>query len=99
MGNVDRIGSDSGAGTGSQAQLRSFLPEPKSRLFSTVLSAVGAIASGAESGLSGIDPTYLGLLQQQLEMQQQMQLVSLYSNVEKSKHETQMSAIRNIRVG
>ena len=79
-------------------------PEPKSRLafdFSSILSSVGAIA-GSAMGISnggGIQPQYMSLLNKQMEMQEQMQLVSLTSNVEKSRHESRMAAVRNIRAG
>ena len=69
-------------------------------------SAFSGLASGAISALGGamgsvvgIEPGYAALIMQQMYQQEQMQLVSLYSNIEKSKHETQMSAIRNVRVG
>ena len=60
-----------------------------------VSSVVGRF--GAET--TGIDPTYAALIEKQLAMQEQMQLVSLYSNIIKSEHETQMAAVRNIRIG
>ena len=61
-------------------------------LFGTVLSRFGVENTG-------VDPKYSSLIEKQLEMQEQMQLVSLYSNIIKSEHETQMAAVRNIRVG
>lgn len=79
-----------------------FLPEPKSRVgavMGNVLSTVGSLMAGGATQFSGIDPTYMELLNQQIEVQQQMQLISMHSNIEKSKHETQMAAIRNLRVG
>ncbi|MCB0328774.1 MAG: hypothetical protein KDD70_03900 [Bdellovibrionales bacterium] len=77
-------------------------PEPKSRLnfdFSSILSSVGGmVGAAATSGISGaIEPRYLALINKQIEMQEQMQLVSLTSNVEKSRHESKMAAIRNVR--
>ena len=55
--------------------------------------------SQAAGVATGIMPEYMALINAQLEAQRQMQLVSLYSNIEKSKHETQMAAVRNIRAG
>lgn len=76
-----------------------FIPEPKNRLgFSTFLRGIENAASSA-AGFAGISPEYASLLDKQIEVQLQMQLVSMYSNIEKSKHETQMAAVRNIRVG
>lgn len=60
---------------------------------------MGKVTGITEFTAAGIDPTYGSLLNQQVEMQKQMQLVSLYSNILKSEHETQMAAVRNIRVG
>jgi len=79
-----------------------FIPEPRSRagqIFRSVLNGVSSMFGRAAGGIAGIDPGYQELLNRQIEAQQQMQLVSLESNIEKSKHETQMAAIRNIRVG
>ena len=77
-------------------------PEPRSRLsnsFGNVLKATASslVDSGAE--ILGVGSEYSGLLQMQIEAQRELQMVSMISNVEKSKHETQMAAIRNIRVG
>jgi len=80
-----------------------FIPQPKTSSafnFQSLLSGVANIASsslGISSGSLSLE--YQDLLQQQLETQRQMFLMSLYSNLEKSKHETQMAAVRNIRVG
>lgn len=85
----------------SNTALERLLPEPKSRLsidFRSVLNGVLGAVSGGVSGVSGIDPSYVQLLNKQIETQQQMQLVTMESNVEKSRHETLMSAIRNVRV-
>lgn len=80
-----------------------FIPEPASnagRIFRGVLGGVASVAGqvlgGTASGLNSEDQS---LLQLQVEMQKEMQLMTMYSNIEKSRHETQMAAIRNIRVG
>ena len=77
-------------------------PEPQSRVtntFGNVLKTAAStlLDSGAE--VLGVGSEYNGLLQMQIEAQKELQIVSMISNVEKSKHETQMAAIRNIRVG
>ena len=80
--------------------LQRFLPEPKNRLgraFASVLKSVGSGFVGGQS-FGAIDPAYQDLINQQIQIQQQMQLVSLHSNIERSKHETQMAALRNLRV-
>lgn len=79
-----------------------FIPEPKSRLapsFSGILNGVRSLMGSAASSALGINPDYQDLLNKQIEVQTQMQLVTLESNLEKSRHETQMAAVRNVRVG
>ncbi len=78
-----------------------FAPEPKtgmSRGFRSALDAAENVVSAGASVLLGLDPKYEALLQKQLHVQEQMQLISLRSNIEKSKHDSKMAAIRNIRV-
>ena len=79
-----------------------FIPEPKSQSginFKNVLSSVGSLVSGGVGAVTGVDFDYQALLMKQIEVQEQMQAVSMASNIEKSKHETQMAPVRNIRVG
>ncbi len=74
-------------------------PEPASSI-SSVFSGFGNVASSLISAsaetLAGAD--YAALIGAQLQAQREMQVVSMVSNTEKSKHETQMAAIRNVRV-
>ena len=84
----------------SSGYLDRFIPEPKNRLgvgFRNVLNGISSIFSGAGSQVAGLDVGLQGLLNEQLRAQQQMQLISLHSNIEKSKHESRMAAIRNVR--
>jgi hypothetical protein len=79
-------------------------PQPRNTLgasFRSILSGVAnMMGDGVGAALSGtLDPTYSNLIGQQIAMQQQMQLVSLHSNIEKSRHESKMAAIRNVRAG
>ena len=60
------------------------------------LAGVGASAASLAGDL---DPLYQSLIQMQLDAQKQMLLMTSISNIEKTKHETQMVAARNIRVG
>ena len=88
-----------------------FIPEPQTSSgfgpFQDVMrglaGAASAISSNAGSAISAIAPEMNGqfqdLISVQLDAQKQMMLVSMVSNIEKSKHETQMAAVRNIRVG
>ncbi len=87
----------------ANSALERFMPEPKNSLgltFQGALKGALSVATDAGSGVfSGIDGGYVALLNAQIETQKQMQLVSMESNIEKSRHETQMAAIRNVRVG
>jgi len=79
-----------------------FIPEPQTSAsinFRTVLSGAAALIKGGIGAATGVEPLYQDLLDKQSEIQLQMQLVTLESNIEKSRHETQMAAIRNVRTG
>jgi hypothetical protein len=47
---------------------------------------------------ASVDPAYQAILEQQMELQRQMLLVSMHSNLEKTRHDIQMAPVRNIRV-
>jgi hypothetical protein len=91
--------------SGKRNLLDRILPAPHSgatQVMRAVVKGVEGLASGigkTASKFAGVDAQYSPLLEKQLEVQVQMQLVSLYSNIEKSRHETEMAAIRNTRVG
>lgn len=68
--------------------------ESRTSMFSNM---VRSLISGGED-LLGVSSDYQPLLNQQVELQEQMFLVSMQSNLEKSKHDIQMAAVRNIRV-
>ncbi|MCB0338940.1 MAG: hypothetical protein KDD53_05015 [Bdellovibrionales bacterium] len=76
-----------------------FIPEPKNKVggFSGVLRGLTDAASGVAKSVVSLDPSYEALLNKQIEVQQQLQAVSMESNIEKSRHESKMAAIRNIR--
>lgn len=77
-------------------------PEPKNRLgnsFASMLKTAAGTLLDTGTDMLGINSEYASLLQMQIDAQKDLQVVSMLSNVEKSKHETQMAAIRNIRVG
>lgn len=86
--------------------LARFNPEPKNRLggkfrdmMSSIGSALTSVASSAIPGASaiGLGGDYQAMINKQIEVQQQMQIMTFESNIEKSKHETKMAAIRNLR--
>lgn len=81
--------------------LARFLPEPRSAIASAFRGVVrGVEAALSEPGSEGaLNAEYADLINRQIAVQEQMQLVSMESNIEKSRHETQMAAIRNIRAG
>ena len=93
-----------GVSVGQSPLMRS-APEPRNSLGSWVATAGSAVATTASS-LTGIGSTLIGgggditsLLNQQIQIQQVMQTVSMASNVARSQHETEMAPIRNMRVG
>lgn len=101
MSAIDKIPLFDGLKVAGSPLLR-FSPQPETRVdFQSLLSAVGSLASSVLDvpSAGGLDSDYQLLLREQLEVQRQMFLMSLYSNLEKSRHETQMAAVRNIRVG
>ena len=85
------------------SNLTRFIPEPTGSfgnfLQGIVKTVTTAVTGGADPLLGQIDSKYQAFIEAQLHAQEQLQLVSLYSNIEKSKHETKMVAIRNVRVG
>lgn len=84
-----------------KAKVGRYIPEPRNKVadtFSNVLQGTIRTAAGAISSGAGINFDYAGLLQQQMQLQSEMQAISLESNVEKTKHETRMAPIRNTRV-
>jgi hypothetical protein len=77
-----------------------FISQPRNSLgtsFQRVMDGVSGVVR-ATTQIAGVDGDYAGLLSQQIELQQQMLKVSLVSNVERTRHETSMSAVRNMRV-
>ena len=67
-----------------------YAPEPVANFASAL--------SGNSTNLVDISPEYRNLLEQQAQTQAELQQVSLYSNLERSEHETRMAAVRNIRL-
>lgn len=88
------------AGIGANA--REYLPEPALSgvgLFQDVMEVASDIGDGFIGGVStGVTGDFADLIKQQIEVQQELQATSMVSNIERSKHETNMAAIRNIRV-
>jgi hypothetical protein len=64
-----------------------------------VQNLLGVSVSSVGAAVSGVDPSMQNLINAQLEVQKQMMLTSMISNVHKSRHETEMAPVRNIRVG
>lgn len=84
-----------------------YLPEPATNgigafkdLWQTALNVGGAILGTALNGSVSqvLNGSGSDLIATQVEMQKEMQVTSMVSNIEKSKHESKMSAIRNIRI-
>ena len=83
----------------SKRALGRFIPEPKGSgsAFRDVVDVVAGVGKGAAAA-AGLDTSLQGLLTQQMELQQQMMTVSMHSNVEKTRHDTRMAPVRNLRV-
>lgn len=64
-------------------------------------AAVSTVGSGAADVLTGAIDTskFEILLQQQIELQRVMQIYSMRSNISRTEHEIDMTAIRNMRLG
>jgi hypothetical protein len=62
---------------------------------------VATVGSGAADVLTGAIDTskFETLLQQQMELQRVMQVYSMRSNISRTEHEIDMTAIRNMRLG
>ncbi len=85
------------------SRVAQYLPQPASTgvgMFQDVMDMVKAVGSGITGGVEQMGVGNIqDLLNQQMETQLEMQTISLTSNIERSKHEAKMAAIRNIRVG
>jgi len=82
--------------------LARFIPEPRSKLsdsFNNFLQGGASLLGKTAGAVMDLAPDYKALLEKQMYVQQQMQVLSMESNVEKSKHETSMAVVRNLRVG
>jgi hypothetical protein len=66
---------------------------------SAALAPTGLGAAGSLAGVGNIPADAGLLLAEQVRIQREMQIVTMISNVEKSKHETEMAPVRNLRVG
>lgn len=76
--------------------LSKFLPEPKNRVMST-LSGAASFVSRLATG-QPVSGQFDSLIATQMEVQQQLMLVSMQSNLSRTEHETKMSPVRNLRV-
>ena len=67
---------------------------------SSILGAVsnGLLGSSGNAASGEISDTNNELILAQIAMQREMQVTSMISNIEKSKHEARMTPVRNIRV-
>lgn len=79
-----------------------YLPEPASRGVGMFLDVMDTVKSLGKSAIGGVNSSATGdfasLINLQIQAQKEMQTTSMVSNIEKSKHESKMAAIRNVRV-
>lgn len=80
--------------------LPNFVPTPNGSSLRQVLNAGGEFVKALlpKSSVPSVDPSYQAIIEKQMELQRQMLLVSMHSNLEKTKHDIQMAPVRNIRV-
>lgn len=85
---------------GGVTALSRFIAQPSNRLGNTFKRAVdvAGAALGQATTIAGIDPDYQQLLEKQMQLQRDMMHVSMVSNIEKTRHETKMAGVRNMRV-
>lgn len=84
------------------SQVGSYPPEPSSSGMGLLNDIVG-IARTVAGGIGGVpleaSGSFAELIQAQIQSQMEMQTTSMVSNIERSKHESKMTPIRNIRLG
>lgn len=73
----------------------SFLPQP----LSSGVNFASQLIGGQSSQTVDISPSYQALIDKQIQVQLEQQQITMVSNVEKSRHESRMAAVRNVRVG
>lgn len=97
---LDQVSPAAAGGVSEETQR--YLPEPattKTGAFSDFMDVAGAVGSAAMAGVGGLmGGSAGGLIGAQLEAQREMMMITMISNIERSKHETKMSAVRNMRV-
>lgn len=72
--------------------------EQGSSIFWDTVDFIKKSVGGSIAGVPlSIPSEMIGLIELQRQMQIEMQTVSMVSNIEKSKHESKMAAIRNVR--
>lgn len=92
-----------GAHLKSHSGLLQFAPEPKSNVkidFAGFLRSLAATAGGTiTAGLPGLGSVvdFQELLNKQIELQTQLQAITMQSNIERTRHESSMAALRNFR--
>jgi len=106
MANLDLNSINSGVRTAADLinGAGTFSPRPSGSNFSTVLrNAVEGVAGIGSNFIGGVSGNVFGdlkeLLDLQVQTQARMQSLSMMSNIERSKHEARMAAIRNVRTG
>ncbi|MCB0317391.1 MAG: hypothetical protein KDD56_01445 [Bdellovibrionales bacterium] len=92
--------SVSNVNNNSSSTFEYIVPEPESSIsntFGDVLRSAASVASTA-TGIGGVGAEIYTLLDQQIEVQREMQTITMLSNIERSKHEMKMGPIRNMRI-
>ncbi len=101
---INSVSSGMTAAAELLSKTRAFEPSPSGSNFSSTLQSVAEGVAGIGSKfIGGVSGNVFGdlreLLNLQMETQARMQSLSMMSNIERSKHEARMAAIRNVRTG
>lgn len=75
--------------------LKQYLPEPVAR----GVDFASSLARAKDDLTLNLSPEYQALIEKQMEVQTEVQQATFASNIERSKHETRMAPVRNLRVG
>lgn len=96
--NLPGLSSAAGIASGAAAQFSKPAATGLS-IFQNILNIARHLGSGVVGGVSDMPMgDFAELIQMQIQAQQEMQTTTMVSNIEKSKHESKMTALRNIRV-
>lgn len=72
-----------------------YLPEP----IGSGVSFASTLLPSSSTQTIDVSAGYQALIEKQIQVQTEQQQVTFTSNIEKSQHESRMSAVRNLKIG